>query len=91
MEQKDQSISKLEEAFKCFHKSASLGNIEAAVMVGMCLLRGEGCPEDPSKALVYFRSAAEQGHAEGQNQLATAILSATVMADGGVEGTQGFN
>jgi len=58
--------------FKCrgyFEKAAARGDANGLYNLGMCYLRGYGCPPDQDLALKSFRAAAEAGHPEAINNL----------------------
>ena len=45
-----------------FRKSAELGNAFAQYMMGNCLEKGEGIPQDLDEAMLWYEKAAAQGH-----------------------------
>ena len=59
----------LEEAAKCFLKSAELGFPPAQYMIGICYDSGEGVRQDEAEAAGWFRKAAEQGFPPAQFSL----------------------
>lgn len=54
----------VERSFSCFKRAAGENDANGLYNLGMCYMRGYGCPENPSKALECFRAAAESGHTE---------------------------
>ncbi|MYG02904.1 MAG: SEL1-like repeat protein, partial [Acidobacteriia bacterium] len=48
---------------------------EAQHFLGLAYYEGRGVVKDPSEAAVWFRMAAEQGHAEAQFRLALSCFA----------------
>lgn len=55
--------------YDAFIQKAKSGDPIAQVMVGICYVYGCGVESDESKAVSWFRKAAEQGNASGQTWL----------------------
>jgi len=53
---------------------ASAGDSTAQLHLGLALASGNGVPQDESKALVWFRRAAEQGNADAEYALGEMLL-----------------
>lgn len=58
---------------KALIAKADAGDVEAQFRVGSAYDTGDGAPRSGSKALKYYRMAAEQGYAEAQNSLASGL------------------
>ncbi len=65
-EARDEVLSR---SFACFLRAAAEKDANGLYNLGMCYMRGYGCPEDVHKAFECFRSAAEAGHPEAINNL----------------------
>ncbi|KAI4888101.1 hypothetical protein NFI96_018444 [Prochilodus magdalenae] len=64
-----------EAAFECFLASAQQDYSKAQFNVGVCYERGRGVAKDLSKALQYYRRAAEAGHRQAQYRCAKLLLN----------------
>jgi TPR repeat protein/tRNA A-37 threonylcarbamoyl transferase component Bud32 len=64
----DKKVSKelKQNAFIQIKKVAELGNVDAQLVLGGCLLNGEGVAEDKVEAVRWLRKAAQQGNADAQ-------------------------
>ena len=67
--EKFQKNEKNEEAFEYYLKAARQGDALAQYNLGICYDNGYGVEKDLSEAVIWFRKAANQGHAEAQNML----------------------
>jgi uncharacterized protein len=61
-------------AYRALAKAAAAGNAEGQYRFGVLHARGHGVLANPGDAIVWFRKAAEQGHAEAQYQMSLAAL-----------------
>ena len=52
-----------------FRKAADQGHARGQRLLGQCLLRGNGLPEDQEQGLALLRSAADQGYSYAQCDL----------------------
>ncbi len=66
---KAELTSTLERSVDCFRRAAGEKDANGLYNLGMCHMRGYGCPEDVRKAFDCFRTAAEAGHPEAINNL----------------------
>jgi len=66
------------ELFNRYCKLAERGDAGGQFELGMMLFYGEGVPQSAQEAAVWFRKAAEQGHAEAQAALVICLSPTTV-------------
>jgi hypothetical protein len=50
------------EAFSCFQKAASMGNVAAILAVAVCFQKGEGVAQNPDLALEWYEKAIAKGN-----------------------------
>lgn len=60
-------------SFDLFSKSAAQGNVNAIYHLGLSYFYGQGTVSNQSKAISYFKSAAEKGHAMAQFKYANCL------------------
>ena len=51
------------------HDRAFAGEAQAQYAIGLRYASGRGVPQDDAEAVTWYRKAAEQGHADAQNNL----------------------
>lgn len=57
-------------AFRCYLKAAKRGNIEAQVNLANLYDDGKGCPQNPEKAVYWYKLAFRSGSPEAAYNLA---------------------
>lgn len=58
-----------ETAIEYLQKSSSQGNLDAKVLLGVCLLYGKGFDKDEEQAFILFNAAAQKGSLSGKKNL----------------------
>ena len=62
--------------FTALRQSAEQENTQAQFILGLMYDLGDGVPQDHQQAAVWYRKAAEQGHASAQSYLGACLLMA---------------
>ena len=78
----------LQRAFRCFQIAADAGITEAKLEAAIALACGRGVLQDGDQALLYLRSAAEDGHVLAQKLLGLWLLEGNPVAKNVSEGTK---
>lgn len=68
-------MTNLSEAVSLYRLAAEKGDPGAQDSLGLCLLRGLGCPPNPEEAVYWFREAAEREHPSAMNNLAFCYMN----------------
>ena len=62
--------SLMAESFSCFSRAAERGDANGLYNLGLCRMRGIGCPRDAKLAVASLRAAAKAGHPDAMDDLA---------------------
>lgn len=60
-----EELGQFDLAFECYQKAAKMGNKESQVNLGNLYDSGQGCTQDPQKAVYWYKRAVKNGESNG--------------------------